>query len=69
MSRATKKVDHSFTTKIGLKLGFSTIRSGIIVLFIYIGPFCINFIFKIPFVGVRPRDLSNVVFDIPSRIW
>ena len=45
-----KKVGHSFTTKIGLKLGFSTICSVENYYFMHIGPFCMHFIFKILFV-------------------
>jgi hypothetical protein len=32
LAQNPQKVDYSFTTKIGLKLGFSTICSGIIII-------------------------------------
>ena len=60
-----KKVDHSFTTKIVLRLEFNNLFRN--YYFMNIGPFCMHFILKSHLFWLRPRDLSNVAFDIPTR--
>ena len=62
-----QKVYYSFTTKISLKLGFSTICSGIIIICI-LNLFVYTLFLKSRLNWAKPRDLSNVAFDIPTRV-